>query len=278
MSTPLIGPIALGHGRTGSALALDNLSTDQITHGTGLGTGFTACSCSFWFYPTSLPGLRSIGSMSAGGPQISMSNDEVRVSWTRGGGGLNMVYVTNNADITVNRWWYVCLTVDTAGTAGALTKVYVGNEQAPATARTFGTNQDPSSGFASNSGATFRWGDSGTDSECLGGYRSLLIFWPGRVLTEAEAQQQQFASRAVIPGAQLDVLYGENGTGRQLDRSGYANHGTPSGCSVAASMPLHLRRVGSIYVPFTVAAAPAGAFPQIFRSRIFVPTIFRGAA
>jgi hypothetical protein len=249
------------------ALVLGDTLTDRIDHGTGLGN-WTACSWAWWYYPTTLTELNHIFCMLSTGslfvPNCDVGSgaglqDEIRVTWRRSAGGSNMIYQTNNAGITVNKWWYVCVTIDQAAGAGVKVKVYVGDLSTLATARTFGTATDPSSGFVSNNGATFFVGDNAADATSMGGRHAVMMMWPGVVLTEAQAQQQQFSHLPIVAGCKLHAVYGYNGTGTQPDWSGNANNGTVQGTTaVADHVPLTFRKHGSLYVPYAVAAPPGG--------------------
>lgn len=242
-------------------------STDRIEHGTSLG-GFTAASWALWFYPVgSLVGgtLSTLWSGSFNVPGILSgtsvgAEDELRLTWRRGAGGANLAYETNNAGITADKWWYLVVTVDQGAGAGVKVNFYVGDLSTLAVLKTLGTATDPSSGYLSNTGATFTTGDNGTDSES-GAYRfASMMFWPGVVLTLAQVQRQQFSRVPMVAGCSLYSHYGYAAAGAtQPDYSGVGNHGTETGCAVGDHVPLPFRRVGQLYVHYEVAAAPGGS-------------------
>ena len=231
------------------ALDFTDLTTDRINHGTALGSGFTSATWAWWYYPTALNTSRGIATLndasnfSVPGLLVgAVSADELRMSWRRAGGGANMAYETNNANITVNKWWFVCATVDQAAAAGTLVKFYVGDLSTLATLCTNGVTTDPSSGFLTNSGATFYTGDNGAATTAMGGCYAVMMFWPNVVLTEPQARLQQeamlYGRGPIVGGCRLWAKYGLQGTLFQNDFSGYGNHGTGTGVSMAVDPPV----------------------------------------
>jgi hypothetical protein len=92
---------------------------------------------------------------------------------------------------------------------------------------------------------------------------ALVALWD-RVMSLDELISQQFRPR-VSDGCALFSLLGYNGTGTQPDWSGNGNVGTVTGATVADHAPIPFRRVGSLYVPYTVAAG-GDAVPQCWAS------------
>lgn len=262
------------------SLELTNGSSDRIEHGTALGN-FTACSICGWIWQDSQD-FAAIWQWSLS-PSVTVGASdpaEIRVFWFRSGGPSNLVYETNNCDLTTGKWWFLGVTIDQGASSGNKVKVYLGDLATPPTSRTFGTSFEPDAYFNNNGATFYTGGNPGADPAAMGGRFGTLMFWPGVVLTEAQTQMQQFNQHCpVVAGCTLFTHYGYNGISTQPDWSGTGNVGTVTGATVADHVPLTFRKYGPLYVPYTGAVAPpAGAFPQIFRSRIFVPTTFRGAA
>jgi hypothetical protein len=234
------------------ALELTTASTDRITHGTGLGA-FTAGSFAGWFYPTALANFQSFlflqGASGFQSPSLTIRNtDELAVAWRHGGGGTNLLYVTSAVNIAVNKWWFIAMSVDQAGAAGAKAQIYVGDLWSLAVAQALATTTDASD-YNSNSGGTFQVGDNGADSAAVGGSYAWVGAWPGRVLNLADIralQLQTMPGKAAgqnpreIPGCKLWVNYIHGGSATQRDQSGHGNHGTPTGCVAVTEHPLNL--------------------------------------
>lgn len=237
-------------------------STNRVALGTALG-GWTAGSWVFWYYPISLAGtLRNIIQFYTGAfpvPALASggtSSDELRMTWRRSSGGSNMIYETNNANITVNKWWYVGATVDQGLGAGVKAKFYLGDLSTLATLRTNGTTTDPA-GFTSNTGSTMYVGDNNIDSTSNGMQIACLQFFPGAVLTEAEIQRHQFQFVKHLSSCRLHMHFGFNGTGTQADWSGFGNSGTVTGATVAAHVPFRPWFGADDYLDLKVVTAAA---------------------
>lgn len=220
------------------SLAFDAASTDTVSHGTAV-PAHTSCSYAAWMYFTDLTNLRWMfyvftGSFQAPGLSLrDPSAAELGVAWRRGGG--NTLYVTNNASLTTNKWWYVAFTFTQTGPD---IQVYVGDLSTLATARTFGTTTNGSGAYASNSGATFGSGDISGGSQTAGARIATLMYWPDVVLTEAQFQAQQFRFVPLIPGCEVFSHYGYGGATTQADWTGHGHTGTGSGVAVADHVPL----------------------------------------
>jgi hypothetical protein len=248
------------------SLLFTDASTNRVSHGTGLGN-WTAASYAFWYYPITLTAGRNILNMFTGSfvvPSIavgSVGTDELRMTWRRGGGGSNMIYETNNADITANKWWFVGVTVDQAAGAGVKVVFYLGDLNTLATARTNGTTTDVSSGYASNNGQTFYVGDNGTDSTAHAMRMGTLLFFPSAVLTQADFQRLQFRPLPLPSSVRLFTHYGFNGTGTQPNWTGNGHSGTVTGATVAAHVPLGPIFGFDQHLDFSTAGLTAEKFP-----------------
>src|SRR3990167_2178980 len=224
------------------ALTFAEASTNSVNYGTALGN-VTALSMGFWFYPITLTQFNSITGLIGGAnaPIVlfgTASGDQVRIGWARA--TTNMIYISNNAALTTNKWWFVGITADQAGGVGTLAHIYVGDLTTLATERTYGTSQDGSGAFTSNSGIEYRIGDKGAASES-GNFRMADHFvYPGVVLTQAQFQLLQYRPHLapLISGLKLYTIPGLIGTGTQPDWSGTGNTGAVTGATVSDGPPL----------------------------------------
>jgi hypothetical protein len=210
-----------------------------------------------WIYPTTFTEFNSwmdVGSK----PVVRVSGtDEIGVRWSRA--TTNCIYATNNANLVLNAWQYICATIDQAGGAGQVVNVYKGTRDAAATECTYATAQDGSGAFSSNSGVTAFAGDNG-GGEAAGCRIANLRVWPNVILTADQIVSHQWRMLPVVAGCKLWTEYGYNGTSTQPDWSGNGNAGTVTGATVGDHVPLgppfgyDLGWEGA----FTAAAAPSG--------------------
>lgn len=222
------------------SLILDDSTSDRISHGTALGN-FTAASWLQWIYPTTLTNFNNFWYLESTtnfqSPSASVrGGDEIGLAW-RGSGGTNLLYVTNNANLTVNKWWYIAWTVDQLGTPGTVGKIYLGDLSTIATERTYGTTTDGAL-LESNTDGTFTTGSEVDGTTAVGGRYGGLMMWPGVVLTLAQIQQHQFRFVPQVAGCKLFTRYGYAGTGTQPDWTGTGNNGTQTGAVVGDDVPL----------------------------------------
>lgn len=251
------------------ALSFTDASTNRVSHGTALGN-WTSASWAFWYYPITMTALRNITHLWTGSfvaPSITVggtgATDELRMVWRRSGGGSNMIYETNSADITADKWWFVGATMDQGAAAGAKVVFYVGDLNTLATARTNGTTTDVSSGYVSNNGATFYVGDNGSDSTAHAMRMGTLMFFPSVVLTQAAFQRLQFRMMPPVGSTcKLFTHYGFAGTGTQADWTGNGNNGSVTGAAVADHVPLGPPFGFAIHNPYAVTAAAVTASPR----------------
>jgi hypothetical protein len=225
------------------SLELTAASTDRINHGTALG-GWTVGSWGGWFYPTTLTDFASFLFLSSTGgfqaPSMSVRDtDDIGVGWRRASGGTNLLYQTNNAGLTTNKWWFIAVTIDQGAAANSKVKIYVGDLATLATERTYGTINEPLT-YTDNTGGTFYVGDNSVDSACVGGRYGGLMVWPSVVLTLAQIQAMQFHFRPLVAGCKLFAHYGltADASSTQPDFSGSGNTGAPTGAALAAHVPL----------------------------------------
>lgn len=221
------------------ALTLTTGSTDHIDHGTALGN-WTAASACGWYYPTSLTTFDTFWYLITGGfqtPSASIrSSVELAIAWK---GTSNLLYITNNASLTTNKWWFIGWTVDTSLGATLKVKIYLGDLTTRPTARTFGTTTEGAT-YNSNSGGTFTTGDNASASQSFAGDVAGLMVWPGVTLTEAQIQQHWHRFIPQVAGCKLFTHYGlvADAASTQPDWSGNGNTGTPTGAVLASHPPL----------------------------------------
>jgi hypothetical protein len=182
---------------------------------------------------------------------------EIRFAWVRASGGTNTSYITNNAGLVAGKWFFIGVTFDPAGSAGARAQIYVGTESVPALACTFGTNTDAAS-LLSNAATPFAIGGvSGSLASFLGRIANQML-WPNRVLTMQQMRNQQRTLNPISAGCKLVCRY-QDGPNRAWDVSGAGNHGTlqssvPSMVNPAWMLARTIRRKW-----FDVPAAAAGS-------------------
>jgi hypothetical protein len=163
--------------------------------------------------------------------------------------------------LILDRWFFIGMSFDQAGSAGAKGQVYVGSEDAPAHACAFGTTTD--SDYVSNSGAVFH--AAGTaDGFGFGGMlgdAAQQLVWPHRVLTFNDMLRQQFERDPVVGGCQLSTIY-HDGPNKAWDRTGFNNHGNiVQPAFPVLHEPAHLRPRTGRRKWFDVAASAAAFNP-----------------
>ena len=151
-------------------------------------------------------------------------------------------------------WAFMAVVCDTGGADGDQ-KLYIGSLTGSATEPSSYDNQRVGSGtVGDNSGSNLVMGNRTNDNVELAGD----IAWGGlwnRVLTLGEIRAQQFRPHKT-PGNVLFTRYGMNGAGLQIDESGFGNHGTVTGATLAQGPPLAGRRIQRLWA--LLPDCPAG--------------------
>jgi hypothetical protein len=222
------------------SLTFGAATSDRVECGTMGAVNATKLSLLDWFYPTTLGNNRSlITKVNAplGWFFQQRNATDLRFIWldTSGGNGAN--YLTNNAALTVNKWWCVAVTMDQAGTGGARAKIYLGDLVTPLTECTYGTATDSGVAYTDPSAQTFRLGNNAGLTVALQGRMAVAAYIENRVLSLGEVQSWQFAPRMMAGCVGLWRL-GDNGTGTQPDLSGNGNNGTVTGATQSDNPPL----------------------------------------
>src|SRR3990172_7572946 len=101
------------------ALTFGAAISDRVNHGSAASLdSLAAFTMLFWVYPTTLTGSRALwdkGSVVAPFLPLDPGNpDELRVRINQATSATE--YVTNNANLTTNKWWFIAVTYDSAVT------------------------------------------------------------------------------------------------------------------------------------------------------------------
>lgn len=245
------------------SLSFGAATSDRVDCG-NTGTDPTAGSVWLWCYPTDV-----------GGGQIMFNKGQTIVAttgiWrlvinaisTPGSIRLVVDYATTDADarsntntLTANMWQFVAATFD--GTNAP--KIYLGSMLNQAAEVSYGTQTAPSGARVTDGGGSAVWGNSsiGSPVNTFKGKMSFGDFLPGTVLTLKELRWAQANCRPFRGRSKCFMEFGRMGTGRQMDRSGYANHGTLTGPTLSYGLP-------RIYTPrdfggSVISAATRGLF------------------
>lgn len=241
MKTLLILILCANVAMADSSLTFGALTTDNVSHGSGTSIdNLNTKTVLMWVYPTTLTAGRLLYVKSGDADgfnrfvlSVAGTEDELRLIMTDSG----TQYRTNNANLTVNNWWFVGFTYTDSGTGRV--KIYSGSATSPATALTFSLATDGTGSYLSDAAQNLTIGNG--DSAGGGGTTPWQgqIGWVGvwnRVLTLAEIQDQQFNPH-ITSGNVLFVHEGFNGTGTQYDLSGNGNNGTVTGATGSTNGP-----------------------------------------
>lgn len=203
----------------GSAANLDNLDP------------FTAL---LWIYPTTLTAGRGLFCKGAGSGNLRVIRiedpDEINVIvWGSSFGSL----ATNNANLTVNTWWFVALVFDSA--AGTDKHVYVGNLTTPAVETTYAANNDSGTPPDDNT-YNLKLGNRDSETVAFQG-RIATVAYVNKAMTLTEIKQWQGMTLPTLE-TKLSIHLGLNGTTVVTDWSGQANTCTVTGATTAAHVPI----------------------------------------
>lgn len=234
-------------------------TTDRVltTGALGLGNAFTIMQ---WVYPTS----NGNGNGSITQPTTTSNIGRIRRVGT--GGDISVLvartsvptqYETNDTPwSTLNKWYFTVVTYDESGGAGEVANIYVGDLTTLAVERSYGVAIDGSGATIGESGGAAICNSNSTTTQGFGGRVAFTAAY-SRVMSLNEIRTHQFFPR-VASNCRLFMVLGWNGTGTQADWSGLKNHGTVTGATVAAHVPLRplVSLAGGIRVALVAALAP----------------------
>ena len=224
-----------------SSLTFGAATTDSVNHGSNASLDNLATwTVVMWVYPTTLTAGRVYFNKLEAAPDngrrrclVDTATDEVSCQVREN--DLLANYITNNANLTVNKWWFIAATFDLNAAAGESFNIYVGDFDTIATECTYGTATDRTGTLDSDAAGSMIIGNTAGGAASFQGDFSVFAHW-NRVLTTAEIQNQQF-SQVPTSGAVLLTYEGFNGTGSQRDLSGNANNGSVSGPTASSNAP-----------------------------------------
>ena len=240
-------------------------ATDHIDHGTCGGVNATSLTHAAWIYITTFTSSRGIANriVTAEVDQYYFqlrNTSDVRFIWQRSGASASN-YLTNNANLTTNKWWCVAVTFDQSATTGTRAKIYVGDLTTPLAECTYGTATDDGGGYSDLSTGTIAFGSTNNSTFPLQGRMGDVLYTENKVLSAAELRRWQFAPGHYFSEDRIVSRYGAGAT--EPDWSGHANSGTPTGTSVSGHTPLKPRFGYATTLRYTAAAAPAATVRQL---------------
>jgi len=224
------------------ALTFGAALTDRVNHGSDASLDdLSTFTILLWIYPTTLTANRSLWSKTPfGDPPFFalgiLAADELRVKINQAGGATE--YETNNANLTINKWWFVGLDYDSGDATRH--RIYRGDLTTMATECTYAVADNGAGARGADAGADFALGNRKFGAVWASAFQGRIAFggcW-NRVLSIGEIQAQQFRPH-VTTGC---VLYSQLGffgaLGTVADWTGTGNNGTPVGTTVADHVPL----------------------------------------
>ena len=227
----------------GSATVLDNLDPFTVI---------------MWMYPTTLTNGRrpytkgAQNTFSIYGTAGDLSFERLRTTST--------IYTTNNTPLaTLNKWYFVAFSFNSAGATGQIVNIYVGNLSTFAVEATYGTATDGSGSLNTDATANLIIGNRPVADSAFQGRIAWVGVW-NRELTLGELRAQQFRPHKTS-GCVLFTHYGFNGTGTQPDWSGSGNPGTVTDATVSSHVPLgypFIRKPAGWIGNFTVVVGAGG--------------------
>lgn len=235
------------------ALTFGAATSDRVDHGKASSLNdISTVTFAIWFYPTTLTSGKRLfeKTQSAGSRRVFIHTTTSELRWQNGQSTTNADYITSNASITTNKWWFAAFTYNGSGTGRE--KIYVGDLSTLATERTYSTSSDGSGTYNADNANNLMVGNANGANAALQGRIAVFVFW-NRVLSLGEIQSFQFRPRRLGSGCVLFAHYGFNGTGTQPDWSGSGNSGTVTGATLT---PDHV----PLGPPFFNGSAWRGAF------------------
>lgn len=234
------------------ALRFGDAATTVVNCGTLGGLNPTAISVMGWYYFNSLTVNRGLWSKTQGASPFSnlfcrcgatADPSALGVRWT---GTTAMAYTMTTARVTTGKWWFVGVTVNTAGGAGDKLHLYLGDLWSPCVDEAM-TVGNEGAGLHDLSTFSFKIGnrDNGGDA-FVGNIANTVIV--SRVLTKVDMISWQQALVAGI-GPSTPGIYaalgawslGSQGTMPVVDLSGRGNTGVVTGAfPVPANLPITL--------------------------------------
>lgn len=252
-----------------AALTFGAATTDVVNHGSDASLdNLNPFTWAAWIFPTTLTNARIILSKATAGSvgkQFAVNGTAGDVS-VRVNRPTDTVYITNDTPLaTTSKWYFIAATFDSAGAAGQVVNIYVGDLTTSLAERAYGTATDGSGTPDAEETVSFAAGNltPATPATPLQG----RIAWAGvwnRGLSLGELQQQQFRPHKTS-GNVLFTHYGFNGTGTQPDWSGTGNSGTVTGATQSDHVPL-----GAPFGTDDAAASLAVNVPPLKRFAMFM--------
>lgn len=238
----------------GSAASLDALSIGPST-------------LLIWVYPDASPPAVDgsfVRKATTGFVFSPSSTSQIQIVMTRATTNLNATAsLANMSTYGASKWCCVATTWDSTGANGDQ-QLWHGDLATPmAEAAAYVTQQVGSGTVTDTTALDFLVGNASSNNRVFDGKIAFIAAW-NRRLSQVEMAIQQFRPHPTS-GCVLFSMLGYNGTGTQPDWSGNGNAGTVTGTAVASHVPLPFRRVGSLYVPYTVTAAAGVTYPQLER-------------
>ena len=195
---------------------------------------FTYCT---WIYPTTITDQRYIIG------KLNTSNGRHLDLHINGAAGdilavvdrtTPVVYTaTGNPLATTNKWYFACVTFNSAGAAGSLMHLYVGDlETLAVDVSVFAS--DGSGAYISDANGPLIIGNNRTNLSSFQG-RIATSQYVAAELTLGQIRALQFRPRS-IEGTRLLTRLGANGTSTQADLSGKGNAGTVTGATLGAGL------------------------------------------
>jgi hypothetical protein len=228
------------------ALDFTNAATDRVDHGSAANLDdLDPGTWLFWCKPTGL-----VNSMALWGKKLNgfnfahrinvaqpVANFEIRATWLAGGG--NTTYITNNANLQNDTWYFIAVTFDSSLGAN-FCHIYLGTLTSIAVELAYGTATD---GNAPISDAAANWyiGNHETVAATFADNWEGDIAWYSAysgVLSLAQIIQMQFRPSVRRANCVVSSHYGYNGVGTQADLSGNGNTGAVTGATVNPHVPL----------------------------------------
>jgi hypothetical protein len=220
------------------SLTFGGAISDRVDCGTYINLPSTM-SVLLWVYPTTLTTFRtywdkSYGSISKRLHIPGTSSAELRFQFYRN--SISQAYRTNNAGITINKWWFIAVTFNVANAAGELVNIYRGDLLTLATECTYDSTSDGSGTLNDDSSATVMIGNDASLIDAFQGRIGICKVFSSE-LTLAQIRQQQLSLRPLDNCLSYHIL-GIDGTGTQRDFSGKQKTGTVTGASLGSHIPL----------------------------------------
>src|SRR3990172_9975904 len=114
------------------SLVFGAATSDRVNHGAAASLDPTAAwTYAWWFYFTTLTQYRTFWRKGIAGPTnrracyIDGPSDEIAVEISRATS--DSIYLTNNANLTTNKWWFIAVTFDESAGAGEAHNIYLGD-------------------------------------------------------------------------------------------------------------------------------------------------------